>query len=159
MRIRKETGPWSWLTFFKVAGITAAMVSIFLALVLIADGKVSLSGWVNLVFYPLLFGSMHTQNFRPTRLYVNDYRHVSGFRELLLDKFKREGYGVCEIDQTTTLLPARGMRRFVHRWFGTEEISIRWEDEIIISGMAQRISWVEDILTWNPAFRYALSTN
>lgn len=158
MRIRKESGPWSWSTFWKYFGITAAIFSIFVVIDL-ADHHVSFVTWAYLVIYPTLFGSMYTHNSRASMLFVNDYQHIGSFEEVLTDKLKREGYGVIQSGDHTVFFPTRGLRKFSQRWFGSEEISVRWGSEIVISGSAQRLSWVEDVLTWNPAFRYAPSTN
>lgn len=159
MRIRKETGPWSWRTFFKVFGLTAAIVAIFVVMDQVVTGQVPSLLWAYLIIYPTLFGSLNANNMRSTQLFINEYRHISDFEEALADKFTREGYGAIRSGGATVFFPTRGLRKFTQRWFGSEEIVVTWGSEIVISGSAQRLSWVEDVLTWNPVFRYATSTN
>jgi hypothetical protein len=159
MRIRKETTALNWAYFLKVFGIVAAVYSLVLLLDYVGGNGIRISTWINLALYPAMFGSMYAYSQRQVKLLVNDYQNIPEFRANLLRKLEKEGFRLEHQDDETVAYPSSGFRKFIQRWFGSEEITITWGNETTISGSLNRISWVEDVLTWNPDFRYALSAN
>ncbi len=159
MRIRKEIRSWNWNAFFKSFAIIAVFYSVFLILDLMSGNGIQIFSWLNVILYPVIISSTYANNMRSTRLFVNDHGRIADFKHQLLEKLTKEGYALAPGTDTTVAIPTGGFRKFSHRWFGTEQITIVWGDEIVISGYTRPISWIEDVLTWNPAFRYSLATN
>jgi hypothetical protein len=159
MRIRKETSSLNWRYFVKVFAIVAVIYGIILTLDYVYSREVGVAVWINAIVYPFIFGAMYAYNQRMAKLFVNDYRDIPDFKVQLLEKLQKEGFELTHAGENTLALPTSRFRKFTQKFFGSEELSIQWGDEITISGTVNRVSWVEDVLTWNPAFRYALSAN
>lgn len=159
MRIRKETGPWNWNAFLKVAGITAFFYALFLVLDFFGGDGIRLTSWFYVIFYPIVFGSIYANSMRPARVFVNDHQSISEFKNQLLEKLTKEDYDLVHSGENTIATPGRGFRKLAQRWFGSEQITITWGEEIVVSGSTRPVSWIEDVLTWNPAFRYSPATN
>lgn len=159
MRIRKETENINWRVFARAYALTALFYALLLLVNLWQFDSILPSAWLNLVVYPVLFGIIYANARRGARLVVSDPRSCHDFKQELLQKLAREGYALEHTAGESVARPTSGYYKWAERWFGTERITICWGEEITIAGSQHRISWMEDVLTWNPAFRYGLSTN
>lgn len=137
MRLRKENGVWNQGMFWKAFIPAGLAYTAILLLDYWGDKKIALSAWINLAFYPLMFGSVFAHSSRSSRLYVSDYQAVADFKSLLLEKLKKEGYQLIDNSRETV---AYRLKKTVWRWFDAGQICITWGDEVVIAGPVNRVS-------------------
>ena len=127
-----------------------------LARTLDGDALFSLSyTWIfNCIIQPLVFASIFTNASRKMTLFINDFQNIDSFEDKLNTSILNKETRANQRDDNTTHYAATGLFfSLFNNWDGTETVSVKWGNEVVIEGSSRIVSQVEDSLTWNKVFK------
>jgi hypothetical protein len=158
MRIRKQISPWNVKMFLPIALFVFLLFNALILFLNYLDAKPLLSFSFNWIFSglvnPFLIASIFTNTFRRTTLFINDYQNIEAFADKLKKSILDKGVAERSSTDTVATYAATGwFYKLFNNWDGSETVTVKWGDEVIIQGSSRIVSQIEDSLTWNAAFK------
>ncbi len=159
--IKTEKEPFNWKAFFTLFFILLLFFNIiyFILDQFEVDKEPEVTWYFQrglwAFFYPLLFSSVMTNNLTRAKLIISDFEGVQDFNAKLIQriekfKVKQESTSAAQ----TVYVPSGKFKSLFNYWYGTEKIALHMkEGEVLVTGPLNRISQLEDTLTWNKDFK------
>jgi hypothetical protein len=102
----------------------------------------------------LIFAGIFTNASRKMTLFVNGFHTIESFADKLNKSILDKGVAERSSTDTVATYAATGwFYKLFNNWDGSETVTVKWGDEVIIEGSSRIVSQIEDSLTWNAAFK------
>lgn len=160
MQIRKEIEKWKWKTFMLLLVLFLILYNGFILLSALTDDDPSYQGsqlsfWLlNGMLLPLILSIAITYTIRNATLYISDIGAIQDFTLKLKQHILKKGFIVNrESQKEIHFKPSSWFYRMMRSWFGTEDLKVKYANEITVEGPLRKITEIEDVLTWNQDFK------